>query len=190
MGPEKTDRVELASLLAFFPEEPPLDESWVSPGQVPEPARTLLVHHHHMTVTLESHHKERVALVTLARKHAGDLYCRKLLLKGEQSGTTVLFGMVRIHLNLLTPRVRELILEEKTPLGRLLIEQGVMRRVERTALLCHRLRPIDRDRFGFGPEYPEETKLYGRLALLHCDGMPAIELLEVVRPAPPAGGKG
>jgi len=23
---------------------------------------------------------------------------------------------------------------------------------------------------------------------LHCDGMPAIELLEVVRPAPPGGG--
>ena len=188
MGPEKSDRVELASLLAQFPGEPPLGETWLGPEALPEPALTLLAHQHHMTVTLEAHHRERVALVALASKREGELYCRKLLLKGERSGKTVLFGIVRIHLDLLTPRVRELILEEKTPLGRLLIEQGVMRRVERTALLSHPIRPVDRERFGLGPEYPDGTRMYGRLALLHCDGMPAIELLEVVRPVPPGGG--
>jgi hypothetical protein len=32
----------------------------------------------------------------------------------------------------------------------------------------------------FGLSEPRET--YGRLALIHCDGKPAIELLEIVAP--------
>jgi chorismate-pyruvate lyase len=98
--------------------------------------------------------------------------------------------MVRIHLDQVPDRVRDLILEEKIPLGRLLIDQGVLRRVERTALFSYPARPIDRERFALGAEYPPDTRLFGRLALLHCDGKPAIELLEVVRPASPAGGAG
>lgn len=190
MGPETSDRVGLASLLGLFPEEPPLGESWLSPAEVPQPAHSLLVHHHHMTVTLETHHGEPVALRALASHRIDGVYCRKLLLRGARTGTVVLFGMVRIHLHLLPDRVRDLILEEKIPLGRLLIDQGVLRRVERTALFSFPVRPIDRERFGLGAEFPPDTRLFGRLALLHCDGKPAIELLEVVRPVSPAGGAG
>ena len=37
----------------------------------------------------------------------------------------------------------------------------------------------------FGPERPRLT--YGRLAYIHCDGQPAIELLEIVAPEPEPG---
>lgn len=184
MGPEPSVRVELASLLGDFPEEPPLGEEWLEPAEVPSTAHELLVHHHHMTVTLEAHHGEPVSLVALERRHVGQVYSRKLLLKGATTGKVVLFGIARIHLDQVSARVQELILEEKTPLGRLLIEQGVLRRVERTALLRFLARDVDRERFGLGSDYPAQTWLYGRLALLHCDGKPAIELLEVVRPEP------
>lgn len=182
MGPEPDDRVELASLLGDFPGEPLLGEEWLEPGDVPSPAHELLVHHHHMTVTLEAHHGEPVRLVALERRHVGSVYSRKLLLKGATSGKVVLFGIARIHLDQVSSKVRELILEEKTPLGRLLIEQGVLRRVERTALLRYLAQEVDHERFGLGAEYPSPTWMYGRLALLYCDGKPAIELLEVVRP--------
>lgn len=184
MGPEPSDRVQLASLLEDFPEELSLGEEWLEPVEVPQPAHDLLVHHHHMTVTLEAHHGEAVELVALERRQLGATYARKLLLRGAHSGKVVLFGIARIHLDQVSPRVRELILEEKTPLGRLLIEQGVLRRVERTDLLRYAARQVDRERFGLGADYPAKTWMYGRLALLYCDGKPAIELLEVVRPEP------
>jgi 8-oxo-dGTP pyrophosphatase MutT (NUDIX family) len=73
---------------------------------------------------------------------------------------------------------RREILEETKPLGRVLIERNVLRRVEHTALLHFSARPVDVERFALaGPQI-----LCGRLAYLHCNDHPAIELLEVVRP--------
>ena len=183
MGPEPTDLVELESLLADFPGESDLLPEWLEPGQVPEPAHGLLVHHHHMTVTLEAYYAEPVELEALSSRQTGSVYTRKLLLRGAQTGRVVLFGVARIHLDLVSEPVRIQILAEKTPLGRILIDQGVLRRVERTALLRYRTRPVDRQRFGLAGTGPDECPwMHGRLALLYCDGEPAIELLEVVRP--------
>ena len=189
MGPENSNRVELARLLGDFPGEPALGETWLQPGDLPEPANTLLVHHHHMTVTLEAHYGGPVVLLALARRLEGQTYSRKLLLKDSGSSKVILFGIVRIHLDLVTDQVRELIMEEKIPLGRLLIDQGVLRRVERTALLSYPIRQVDRERFQVGNEIHDGTPIYGRLAMLYCDGKPAIELLEVVRPIAPTGGE-
>ena len=71
MGPENSNRVELARLLGDFPGEPALGETWLQPGDLPEPANTLLVHHHHMTVTLEAHYGGPVVLLALARRLEG-----------------------------------------------------------------------------------------------------------------------
>ncbi len=68
--------------------------------------------------------------------------------------------------------------QETKPLGLVLIEWNVLRRVEHTALLHFSARPVDVERFALaGPQI-----LCGRLAYLHCNDHPAIELLEVVRP--------
>jgi hypothetical protein len=85
---------------------------------------------------------------------------------------------VRIHLPFCSDAVREAILAEQTPLGRILIEHDVLRRIEPTAYF--RVRPGSYLRGWFGRPDPFST--YGRLGIIHCDGQPAIQLLEVLAP--------
>jgi chorismate-pyruvate lyase len=86
---------------------------------------------------------------------------------------------VRIDLTCLRPAVREAILEQKTPLGRVLIEHNVLRRIEPTAFL--RISP--------GPELlkwmglSRATTLYGRTGVIFCNDRPAIAVLEILCPA-------
>jgi hypothetical protein len=85
---------------------------------------------------------------------------------------------VRIRLEFCSPPVRAAIISGQTPLGRILIEQNVLRRIEPTAFLRILPGPAMMDWFGL----TESTATYGRLALIHCDNEPAIELLEIVAP--------
>jgi chorismate-pyruvate lyase len=129
-----------------------------------------------MTVTVEAHHASLVDVQVLERKRDGDSYARKILLALQSTGRIVQFGLVRIRLNYCEPAVRDAILEEKTPLGRILIEHNVLRRIEPTEFL--RVTPGPDMIAWFGSSAPT----YGRLALIHCDGQPAVELLEIVAP--------
>ena len=131
-----------------------------------------------MTVTVEAHHGSLVNVQVLDRKRNGDSYARKILLNLQSNGKTVQFGLVRIWLNYCDPAVADRIVSEGTPLGRILIEHDVLRRIEPTAYL--RVTPGPEMMKWFGLTQPTPT--YGRLALIHCDGKPAIELLEIVAP--------
>jgi chorismate-pyruvate lyase len=131
-----------------------------------------------MTVTVEEHHHSKVNVVVLDKQHNGDIYARKILLALDRDGKTVQFGLVRINLAYCTADVRARIIAQQTPLGRILIEHNVLRRIEPTAFL--RVTPGPEMMQWFGIDTPEVT--YGRLALIHCDGKPAIELLEIVAP--------
>ncbi len=171
---------DLATFFAIFPSDAYLASyAFVDAGAVPEPYRTLLVHEHHMTVTVEDHHHSLVDVVVEAEDLQGDAYSRKILLRLQSTGELVMFGLVRIHLQFCSAEVRAKILSKQVPLGRILIENQVMRRIEPTAYL--RIEP--------GPEmqawFDRSASTYGRLAFIHCDGQPAIELLEVVRPELP-----
>jgi chorismate-pyruvate lyase len=177
---------DLDTMLALFPPASYLRAEPVAADQVPEPYHRLLVHEHHMTVTVEAHHGDLVNVVVLERRHQGDTYSRKILLALQQTGQVVQFGLVRIRLEYCSAAVRAAILAQKTPLGRILIQHDVLRRIEPTAFL--RITP--------GPEMLRWFKLttphatYGRLALIYCDGKPAIELLEIVAPESVAGASG
>jgi chorismate-pyruvate lyase len=163
----------------LFPPEPYLRAYEYIPGdQMPQPYRKLLVHEHHMTVTVEEHHGSLVDVKVLDVNQKGDAYARKILLTLQSTGKIVMFGLVRIHLQFCSDEVRAKIIERKTPLGRILIEHDVLRRIEPTAYL--RLLPGPEMMEWFEQQTPVPT--YGRLAYIHCDGKPAIELLEVVRP--------
>lgn len=174
---------DLPSLLALFP---PADyvRAWdiIPADQVPEPYHKLLVHEHHMTVTVEAHHGDLVDVRILDRRQDQDSYARKILLALQGSGKIVQFGLVRIHLQYCSPPVRHAIVAGQTPLGRILINHNVLRRIEPTNFV--RVVP--------GPDMmkwfdlAEPTPCYGRLALIHCDHEPAIELLEIVVPEAPA----
>jgi len=146
----------------------------VGPEEIPEPERALLVHKRHMTVALEERHGARLKLHVLARRRDGDLYARRLFLTA--AGRPVLFGIMRIDLAATPPAAREQILAERTPLGAILIAQKVLRRIEphryievRPTRWLARLLAV---RAG--------EPLYGRLARIHCSGVPAVDLLEVV----------
>jgi len=145
---------------------------------VPEPYHRLLVHEHHMTVTVEAHHGRRVELRVLDRRHQPPWYGRKILLLLEGTERVVQFGIMRINLDFCNEAVREAILREDTPLGRILIQHNVLRRIEPTTFL--RITPNKEMTEWFGLDETRVT--YGRLAYIHCDGKPAVELLEVVRP--------
>ncbi|MBI1830625.1 MAG: hypothetical protein HYR84_04155 [Planctomycetes bacterium] len=173
---------DLHTLFQLFPPSSYLREFDVVPAAwVPEPYHTLLVHEHHMTVTVEAHYGSLVDVKVLERKRQGDSYARKILLALQSTGKVVQFGLVRIWLNYCSPAVRDAILAEDTPIGRILIEHDVLRRIEPTEYL--RVTPGPEMMQWFGLASPQVT--YGRLAIIHCDEYPAVELLEIVAPEPP-----
>ena len=131
-----------------------------------------------MTVTVEAHHGGLVNVRVLATRRVGNSYARKIVLTVRGSGKVVLFGIVRINLDYCSPAVREAILAQDTPLGRILIEHDVLRRIEPTAYLRLHAGPAQSAWFGLGGHHT----LYGRLGYIHCDGRPAVELLEIVAP--------
>jgi chorismate-pyruvate lyase len=167
------------SLFALFPgPDARLDYEIIPADAVPEPYRGLLVHEHHMTVTVEAFHGGPVDVRILARRHQGADYARKILLVQHLTGQIVQFGIMRIDLDQTSDEVRAAIVAGDTPLGRILIAHDVLRRIELVALL--RIRPNAEQLAWFGLDHAEA--FYGRLAIIHCDGRAAVELLEIVVP--------
>lgn len=178
MANDSRQMVNLESLYQLFG-----DETWPSyrivPAQsVPPPYDRLLVHHEHMTVTMEAFHGGPVSLRVLARRKFDSWYGRKILLLREHR--PVQFGIMRIHLGMCSPPVRAAILREDTPLGYILIQHNVLRYIEPLAFL--EIVPDAAMCEWFGLPKPRLT--YGRLAVIHCDHQPAVELLEVSAPLP------
>jgi chorismate-pyruvate lyase len=170
---------DVVSLFAQF--SPALDVptfEYIPADAVPEPYHTLLVHQHHMTVTVEKHHGDLVDVRILSRRHNGSSYARKIVLALQKTGRIVQFGIVRINLDYCAAEVRAKIVEGKTPLGRILIEHDVLRRIELTAFLKIAAGPAQMAWFG----QAGQATLYGRLGYIHCDEQPAVELLEILAP--------
>jgi chorismate-pyruvate lyase len=151
---------------------------FVLPQAVPPPYHDLLVHNHHMTVTVEAHHGDLVDVRILDRRLDGDFYTRKILLALQGSGRVVQFGVARVYLNYCSKPVREAIVAGRTPLGRILIQHNVLRIVKPTAFLRVHAGPAVATWFGLSQPRPT----YGRLAVIYCDGKEAIEVLEIVAP--------
>jgi hypothetical protein len=172
----------LAALLQIFGRQPADLGQWqaIGPDDVPEPYRTLLVHDNHMTVTVEAHHGTRVNLRPIEVRAERDWYARKILLTRSDTGRVVQFGIMRIDFRHCSEKVRQAILERKTPLGRILIEYDVLRRIDPETFL--RVVPAGELLDDFQLDMPVAT--YGRLATIFCRGEPAVELLEVVAPEP------
>lgn len=150
----------------------------VTAPEIPEPYRGLLAHTYHMTVTVEAHYGCPVDVRVLESDFDGDQYHRRIVLTLHGTDRIVQYGLVRINLALLGDEVRAAIIEQKTPLGRILIEHNVLRRVEPTAFL--RVAP--------GPTVcrhmalARPTNLFGRTGVIFCNDQPAIAVLELLSP--------
>lgn len=168
-----------SDLYGLFGEQPPRLRA-IDPGGVPAPFVHLLAHENHMTVTVERHHGGPVDLVVLEESHREPLYARKILLLDSRTRRPVQFGIMQFDFRHCEPEVREAILSRSTPLGRILIENGVLRRIS-----THQLLEIEPDaeirrHFGLSAAWP--GVVYGRLATIFCNDEPAVNLLEVVAP--------
>lgn len=155
----------------------------VSAAQIPQPYRRLLAHNKHMTETVEQFHGSRVDVQVLATRRDDGFYSRKILLKRQSDGQVVQFGIPRLNTAYLDEEVRREIESETKPLGRVLIDHNVLREVQFSALW--KVQPGPDLCQMFGLTVPQIV--YGRTALIYCNGEPAIELLEIVTPQSPAG---
>lgn len=169
---------ELNQLIALFYDQPEKLGQFeeVTAEETPEPFRELLAHHSHMTVTVERFHGCNVDVEVIDRKTEGQFYSRKILLNRQNDGKVVQFGIVRLNCEYLEDEPANEIKSERIPLGRVLIEHNVLREVQLTSLW--QVQPAEELRQLMALA-PGET-VYGRTALIYCNGEPAVELLEIV----------
>lgn len=171
---------ELQSLVSLFPSVSPLIEraEHTPSAMTPEPYKSLLAHNHHMTVAMESFHKTPVDVRVLAKRLEGDLYCRKIVLLKHGTEQVVQFGIVRFDLTTVSQRVRDEILREQTPLGRILIQHNVFLQIDLGAILQITAGPGLSEAL----QMPLHGETFGRLATIFCDGRAAVDLLEISAP--------
>jgi chorismate-pyruvate lyase len=169
----------LESLYSALAQPPPVPTyHHIDPESIPEPYRHLLVHDRHMTVAMEEHHRCPIAVRVLQRQHGSGWYARQIVLTPVGSERVLQGGVVRIHLDLLDEEVREAILREDTPLGKVLIDHDIMRHIEVTGYLRFEPGPG----VAAWPGFSGGRDCYGRLGIIHCNGLPAVELLEIIPP--------
>jgi hypothetical protein len=168
---------EIRLLQAFFGESSAPHFEGVSAEDVPQPFRQLLVHHNHMTATLEDYYQSPLRVVPYKVHRNGEVYGRKLDLL-IPSNKVVMTGIMLINFGFCGTEVRDEILAETKPLGRVLIEHNIMREVTATAFVRVPAEEPLLARFQLAK--PKAT--YGRFATIVCDGHPAVDLLEIVAP--------
>lgn len=169
----------LDHLYSLFPNSPDRpDAVEVSSNEVPQPYHRLLVHTHHMTVTLEEFFRTSVDVKVLECRRRGNEYARKILLTNHETGAVVQFGLVRINFGVCTEAVRNEIVAGHTPLGRVLIRHNMLRRIEPLAYL--RVTPGAEMAGWFSAT--EGTSTFGRVGVIFTGEQPAVEVLEILAP--------
>jgi len=151
----------------------------VSAESLPADARMLLAHNDHMTVTLEAFHHSPVAVAAHQEYRDDASYGRVSTLSRQSDGAVVQFGVIRIWLADLPKVAQDQIVGKQIPLGRVLIEQGVLREVQLIGLF--KIMPgVELQKyFGVRAEEP----LYGRTAQILVQQRPTVQLLEIVKAA-------
>lgn len=167
-------------LYRLFPDSPDRPTAVEVPAdELPDPYHGLLVHAHHMTVTVEQFYGSPVDVQVLNCRRVGNEYSRKILLTLRNTSRRVVqFGLVRINLGVCPEPVRNAIVEGKTPLGRILIQHDMLRRIEPVAFLRVKLSAAMAEWFGVVPG----AETYGRVGVIYTGHRPAVEVLEILAP--------
>ncbi len=165
-----------ADVQSIFPESI-LECLEVDAADCPEESRELLFHKKHMTLTLESHFNCKISLNMIRNVLSSKFMGREIILEGGANGA-VLYAIANVHLDVLDTPVREDILLASQPIGHILVKHNVPREVFFERLVRVKLVDSLLSRFG----QPPEAVLYGRNAFITCNGVRAIDLLEVLLP--------
>ena len=173
----ETNLAELDKLVnLFYENNRELGEFRALPAaEIPEPQRSLLNHEMHMTVTVEKFHSSAVDVGVFREQRGAHSYCREICLKRQSDQRTVQYGIVRLNFRHLEPAVQQEIEQQGKPLGRILIEHDVLRRVKLLSL--YSIEPSDHLAALVNSD---ASSLFGRTAIIYCNEEPAIELLEIV----------
>lgn len=171
-------KVELETLIGlFFDDATQLGQfREVNAEKMPQPQQSLLAHEFHMTVTVEKFHSSSVDVKVLASRKDEHRYLRKILLTRQSDDRVVQYGIVRLNFDVLDPQVVDEIESEATPLGRILINHNILRRVKLLSLY----EIVCGDELAKYLDVDAASKVYGRTALIYLNEKPAIELLEIV----------
>jgi hypothetical protein len=146
---------------------------------VPEPYRSLLVHGSDMTSTLEKFHGETLQVELMSRHTKGQEYYREVVLRLAQSGRRAEFGAIKIMLDLVPDEVRQEILRERNPFGRILTEFGIEFSSRPRAFL----RLISDDFINTTLDLKDSQLLYGRCnTLVDPWNQPLAEIVEILPP--------
>lgn len=145
-------------------------------ASVPAPYDRLLDHNAHMTVTVEAYLEQLVDVSVHRTDRQANWYAREITLAGTESGKVIQYGIVRLNVDVLAPEVWRRIESQEVPLGRVLIEHNVHREVQLCGLWRVEAGPALAKLLNVQPR----QVVYGRTALIYCDGHPTIELLEIV----------
>jgi chorismate-pyruvate lyase len=150
------------------------------PGEeIPAPFHSLLVHDNDMTPTLEKFHGAGIHLRILNRSQREDFYFREVVLQLDQSERPVEFGANKVDLSLFPPKARQLILEERLPLGRILQECEVPHVTRAKAFF--RVQADELISRALGMSQP--SVLYGRRATIRdLKQRPLSEIVEILPP--------
>lgn len=160
----------------------------VESANVPQPWRQLLDHESHMTVAMEKFYKTTVGLQVVAElKSAADCnwYAREIFLL-HPDGAAIQYGIVRIDLSQVNTTTAQAILRAHLPLGRILLEAGLLLQVQHVQLM--ELLPSVYWQALFSATHTHlqtQARTFGRVASIRVAGKQAVELLEIV--APPTG---
>ena len=150
----------------------------VSGEQVPEPQKTLLVHENDMTPTLQKFYNYRIDLELKKKVLNGRFFMREVVLL-ERRRRPVVFGAIRIHLEMFPEAVRQKILECRRPLGEILSDHQIPHRSHPDAFFRMVPDEIIKDAL----QLHDDRALYGRVnRLLDPQGEPLVEVVEILPP--------
>jgi chorismate-pyruvate lyase len=151
----------------------------ITPEEMPEPARCLLVHDSDMTPTLEAYHGDTIHLRVLGRIEEPDCLSREVVLELTGTGKAVEFGAIIIDLRHFSPAARADILECQRPLGSILASHNIAHAGRPLAFL--KLVSDDTIRRALGIE-PGLT-LYGRRnQIMRREGEMIADVVEILPP--------
>ena len=165
--------LELDSLLGLFYEQSNTLGSFQlqRADDCPASYQKMLAHKSHMTVTVERRHGCPVGVEVLQSETTEQHYLREILLRRSVDQRVVQYGIVRLALSAIQPSVRDEIMAQEIPLGRVLIQHNVLRQVQLNGLWKVECGAKLADCFGVSIGHIT----YGRTALIYCDGDPAVE---------------
>jgi len=151
----------------------------ISGDTMPEPFKSLLVHHNDMTPTLEKFHQSRIHLEIVKSDHRGSFYFREVILRLDHDEKPVEFGANKVYLGMFPEDAQELILMEQVPLGTILKDCGIKHhtaakyflQVTPDEIICQAL------------ELESPVSLYGRKAVISdLKGRILSEIVEILPP--------